>query len=180
MSNEYEGSRGRGGGWLIALGIILIILGVIALFSLITTALITVSIIGWLVFIFGIVQLVQLFGSRSVGEAFLHLLAAVFGIVVGLLLAFNPFASAFFVTSILAAFFIIIGIYRLIYAFSSDAPGRGWTIVFGIVSLILGLILIAIGPAAGLAFIGVFVGLELIFYGLSWIAVGSALNRARS
>lgn len=160
-----------------ALGIILIILGIIALGSLISTAVITISILGWIIFIFGIAQLVQIFGSKNSGEVFLHLLAGVFGVVIGLLIVFNPGATAFFFTTLLAIFFIVIGIYRFLYGISTSQSGKGWIIAFGIISFILGLILIAVGPTAGLALLGLFIGIELILYGISWVAAATVINK---
>jgi len=166
----------KNSGWLTALGIILIILGIIALGSLISTAIITLAILGWLIFIFGLAQLVQVFGAKSGGEIFLHLLAGAFGVIIGLLIVFNPGATASFLTTILAIFFIAIGLYRLIYAFSYQNTHRGWSIAFGIISLVLGLILVVSGPTASLTVIGLFVGLELILYGASLIAAASAIK----
>lgn len=158
------------------LGIILVILGIIALGSLVSTAVITLAILGWIIFIFGIVQLAQIASSQSSGETLLHLLAGVFGIVIGLLIVFNPGATAFFFTTILAIFFIVIGIYRLIYGFSYQGAGKGWVIASGAISFLLGIILIAAGPTASLTLFGLFVGIELILYGASWIAIASAVK----
>ncbi len=178
MDNNSESNPPKGNAnWLMFLGIVFIILGIIALGSLISTAFITIAILGWIIFIFGIAQLIQLFGSRRAGETLLHLLAAAFGIIIGLLVIFNPAANAAFFTTILAIFFVVIGIYRFIYGLSTRYPGRGWTIVSGIISFILGLILFAVGPVAGLTLIGLFIGIELIIYGISWVVTASEINR---
>ncbi len=161
-------------GWLLALGIVLIILGILALGSLVFAAIITLSILGWILFVSGLIQLVQTFWSRSWGGLSLHLLAGVLGIVVGLLIIFNPNTTILVLSFILAIFFIVSGLYRLFSAVIMRFPNWGWSFAYGFLAFLLGILIISLGPTVGFVIIGLFIGLELIFNGISWIAVALA------
>ncbi len=107
---------------------------------------------------------------------FYHLLAAILFGVTGLLLVANPVISAEVLTIVMAMFFIIGGLFQLIGSFAVTLPGRGWQAADGIVALILVLLVLAKWPASGLLVIGLFVGIDLIFYAAAWIALAMTLR----
>ncbi len=47
---------------------------------------------------------------------------------------------------------------------------------YGIITFVLGLLVLAQWPASGLWVIGLFVGIDLIFYGCAWIALALELR----
>ncbi len=166
----------RNWGWLLALGVILIILGLLALSSLVTTALITLSVLGWILFVAGLAQIIQIFWSKNGGNPSPHLVSGILGIVVGLLIVFNPEATFLVLSFILAIFFIVSGLYRLFSAVISRFPNWGWGFVYGFLAFLLGILILSLGPIFGSVVIGLFIGLDLIFNGISWIAVALAVK----
>ena len=81
---EFDSLRHKWG-WLLTLGIVMLILGTIALFITPAATIGTVIVLGWLLVISGVVELVQAFRVRKWTGIFLHLIGGILGILVGLL-----------------------------------------------------------------------------------------------
>jgi uncharacterized membrane protein HdeD (DUF308 family) len=90
----------------------------------------------------------------------------------------RPLISAEALTVVTAAFFLIGGFFQLIASFAVALPGWGWQAADGIIMLVLGGLILAQWPASGLWVIGLFVGIDLIFYGFAWIALAAGLRTA--
>jgi uncharacterized membrane protein HdeD (DUF308 family) len=164
-------------GWYLALGIALIILGIIALGNSLLATLASMLVLGWLLIIGGAIQIVQAFRTRDWGGFFLHLLAGILYVVVGVLAVVNPAVSALALTLLLASFFLVVGLFRIITALVMRFPSWGWALVNGIITLLLGILIWAEWPVSGLWVIGMFVGIEMILSGWSWVMLALAARR---
>jgi len=89
----------------------------------------------------------------------------------------RPVMSAEGLTLVMGMFFLIAGLFQLIAALWAHLPGWGWQALSGVVTSILGVLVLAGWPASGLWVIGLFVGIELIFYGWAWIALAIGLHK---
>jgi len=167
----------RSWGWFVALGLLLIVLGVVCVLGEVATTVISVLVLGWLLLLSGIVALVHAFQTRTWSGFFLYLLSAVLRGLTGFLLVRYPLAGAFSLTLLLATLFIVGGIFRLVGAMSLRFPMWGWTAISGVIALLLGVMLLWQLPASSLWFLGLAVGIDLIFEGSGLIALGSALRR---
>ena len=94
------------------------------------------------------------------------------------MLVTRPLISAEAVTLVMAIFFLITGIFQLVASFVVALPGAGWQGLDGIITIILGALVLAQWPASGLWVIGLFIGIDLIFYGWAWIALALGLRSA--
>jgi uncharacterized membrane protein HdeD (DUF308 family) len=94
------------------------------------------------------------------------------------MLVARPLISAEALTVVMAVFFLIGGLFQLIGSFAVALAGWGWAAADGIIMLVLGGLILAQWPASGLWVIGLFVGIDLIFYGLAWIALAAGLRTA--
>lgn len=160
--------------WYLTLGIILVVLGILAIaFSLITTV-ISVVYLGFLITAIGIFEGIQAFKLNRWGNFFLHGLLSLFYIIGGLFIAFNPIAGAISLTLLLGAFFLVSGTFRIIFSFVKNIPNRGLIFFNGIIALILGFLILYGWPVTGLWVIGVFVGIDALFIGINMIIL--ALN----
>jgi len=158
------------------LGILLIVIGLIALAYALFTTVLSVIFFGWLLLFGGIVQVVSAFTAKERPHFFFHLLGGVLQIIVGFMLAMNPAAAALALTMLLGAFFLAIGAYRIIGASYIRTPNWSWTLASGIVALVFGIMVLAQWPASGLLLIGTLVGIEMIVYGWSWIMLAVSLG----
>lgn len=103
-------------GWFLVLGILLIVLGAVALVFTPAATLASVLILGWLMFLSGIVEGIDAFHARRWSGVLLHVAGAVLGILVGLLVVTEPLAGALAFTLLFACFFTVIGLFRIIAA----------------------------------------------------------------
>lgn len=164
-------------GWFVALGIALIVLGIACIVGNMTATLATVLALGWLLLIGAVVGLVQAFRAYDWSGFFLYFLSALLRGVAGYLLLRYPASGEVSITILLASLFIVGGIFRTVGATAMRFPSWGWTALSGIVSLILGFMLIYQLPTASLWFIGFLVGVDFVFDGVSLITLGTAVKR---
>ncbi|HVV68821.1 MAG TPA: DUF308 domain-containing protein [Gammaproteobacteria bacterium] len=172
LSVQLNQSRG----WLFAYGILLIILGIIAISVAALTTLISVVFLGILLLLGGIFALYDTFKSwrHKPGSFILHLILALLFIAAGIMLIEKPILGAISLTLLLAVFYIVVGIFRIITALSLNIAFKGWHIVSGIIALVLGILILAHLPASSLLIIGLFIGIDLIFSGLGYFLLALA------
>jgi len=163
-------------GWLLALGILMVVLGTIALFLMPAATIGTVMVLGWLLVVSGIFEGVHAFRVRSWGGLFLHLIAGILGVLVGLLVVTHPALGALGWTLLFASFFTVIGLFRTIAAIRLKFPNWGWATFDGIVTLGLGILLWASWPVSALWFLGLAVGVSLILRGWAYIMFAIAIH----
>jgi uncharacterized membrane protein HdeD (DUF308 family) len=175
MLFELESVRHKWG-WLLVLGIVMILLGTVAFFITPAATLGTVLVLGWLLIVSGIVETIQSIRMRNSGGLFLHLIGGILGILVGLLVVTHPVAGALAWTMLFAAFFTVFGIFRIVAAVRLKFPHWGWAVFDGIVTLLLGILLWAEWPWSGIWFIGIAVGVSLLLRGWSYIMFAFAIH----
>jgi uncharacterized membrane protein HdeD (DUF308 family) len=163
-------------GWLLVLGISMVVLGTIALFITPAATIGTVLVLGWLLVVSGVVETIQSFRMRKWGGLFLHLIGGVLGVLVGLLIVTHPVAGALAWTLLFAAFFTIIGIFRLVAAIRLKFPNWGWAAFDGAVTLLLGVLLWIDWPGSGLWFLGFAVGVSLLLRGWAYVMFAIAVR----
>lgn len=170
----------RDWGWFLALGILLIVIGFLAIGSAVVATLASVVFLGWLLIIGGVMQLFYAFRMRAQHHLFLQLLLGVLSLVVGIMLIAKPGAGAVTLTLALAIYFTVSGAFRIGAALGLRYPHWGWSLLSGIVTFVLGVILWWQWPVASLWFLGFAVGLDLILHGWSWIALSLAAHRVEA
>ena len=161
-------------------GIILLVLGVLAIIVPMLATLAVAIFIGWLFLISGVVGVITTFWARHAPGFWWSLLSAVLGIAAGVVLLAWPVTGAVSLTLLLIVFFIIEGVASIMYAFEHkrELSGRwGWMLVSGIIDLILAAIIWAGLPGTAAWALGLLVGINLLFGGGAM--VGMALH-ARS
>ena len=163
-------------GWFLALGIAMIVLGVIALGMIPIATLATVMVLGWLMVLSGIVEAVHGFQVRGWSGMFLHLAGGVLGVLIGLLIVTHPIAGALAWTLLFASFFTVIGLFRLIGASRLKFPNWGWAAFDGAVTLLLGIMLWAGWPGSGIWFLGMAVGISLVLRGWSYVMLATTVR----
>jgi uncharacterized membrane protein HdeD (DUF308 family) len=178
-SEAYWGWRRLHEHWLpfLILGIILILLGILALIGANVATLTSVIFFGILLTIGGILQLIYAFWEHR-GRGFAQsLIAGIFATIAGILMWTHPTASALAITLLLAAFFTVSGIFKIIYSLSAPVLQWGWVLFSGIVSLILGIIIWSEWPTVALWLIGVLIGIDLIISGWLWLMVSLSARK---
>jgi uncharacterized membrane protein HdeD (DUF308 family) len=163
-------------GWFLAGGILLIILGAVCIGKAQTATTFSILALGWVLMISAVVWLINSFYALTWQGFFLYLLNAIIRGATGYLLIRHPNAGAEGVTMLLAALFIVGGLFRAIGAGVIQFPRWGWTVFSGLVSFALGVYLLATWPSASPYFIGVVIGVDLIFDGAALVGFAGAIN----
>ncbi|MCE0484918.1 MAG: HdeD family acid-resistance protein [Methylacidiphilales bacterium] len=157
-------------GWFLALGIAYLLVGLMAISSPFLVTLVSVFFFGALLCAMGVAGLIHAFWARGWEGFAVQLLAGVLATVMGFLLMMDALAGAAVITLILATYFLVSGLFRLGFAIShAHLRHRGSLIFSGAVSLLLGILIAVHWPSSALWVIGTFIGIDLIFYGISFI-----------
>jgi uncharacterized membrane protein HdeD (DUF308 family) len=158
-------------------GIVLVVLGLLAIAVPLVAGLAITILFGWLFLISGIVGLVTTFAMRRAPGFWWSLLSAVLGIVVGVLLLAQPALGLVSLTYVLIAFFIVEGVATIMFALEHrrQLTGRwGWMLASGIVDLFLALVILAGLPGSVGWALGLIVGINMVFGGASMIGMALA------
>jgi len=157
-------------------GILLMLLGLVCIGKAQTATTFSILALGWVLVISGLMWLANSFYSLNWHVFFLYMLNAIIRGVTGYLLIRHPDVGAEGVTLLLAALFMVGGLFRAIGAGVIQFPRWGWTVFSGLVSFALGIYLLATFPAATTYFIGVVIGVDLIFDGSSLVGFAGAIH----
>ncbi|MFY9893268.1 MAG: DUF308 domain-containing protein [Xanthobacteraceae bacterium] len=163
-------------GWFLAFGIGVLALGIAAVVRAVTATVASMLFFGWLLVLASGIEIAQAVMVGHWAGFFQHLLAAILFGITGLLIVMRPVISAEVATVFMAMFFLIGGLFQLIGSVAIASPGWGWQAADGVITFVLGLLVLAQWPASGLWVIGLFVGIDLIFYGCAWIALALGLR----
>ena len=163
-------------GWFLAFGVGLLLLGVIAVVRSVTATIVSMLFFGWLLVLACGIEVAQAVMVGHWAGFFHHLLAAVLFGVTGVLIVTRPVLSAEVATMLMAVFFLVSGLFQFIGSIWVALPGWGWQAADGLITFVLGILVLAQWPASGLWVIGLFIGIDLIFYGAAWIALALGLR----
>jgi uncharacterized membrane protein HdeD (DUF308 family) len=160
-------------------GVILVVLGLLAIAVPMVAGLAVTILFGWLFLISGIVGLFTTFSMRHAPGFWWSLVSGVLGVVVGGWLLIQPDVGLVSLTYLLIAFFMIEGIATIMFALDHRAAlsGRwGWMLTSGIVDLLLAAVILAGLPGTVDWALGLIVGINMLFGGASMIGMALAAH----
>ncbi|GAA2284419.1 hypothetical protein GCM10010145_65220 [Streptomyces ruber] len=162
----------RGFGWLAALGVILVVTGVVGLVYTGFATLTSMVLFGWLLLVGGVVGLLHAVQARGTGFFWLGAVVAALNIAAGAVVLRMPTVAAEALTMFAALLFLTGGVFRLAGSLVVRGPQFGWTLLQGVFDLLLGILVLASWPGSSQYVIGTFFSLALLFDGLGLIATG--------
>jgi uncharacterized membrane protein HdeD (DUF308 family) len=164
--------------WLMLGGIVGVIGGVAAILFPVLASWATDIFVGWILIFAGVGVLIDAFSVRGAGRVILRLLLAAATIVAGLFLIFDPARGTATLTLVIAVLFFVTGGVRLVAAIQGrGTPGAGLVGVSGVLGIALGVLIILSFPSSAFWAIGLLVGVDLIFFGMTAIAAASTIMR---
>ena len=156
-------------GWRLALGIGMVVLGILALAYAPAAGIVSTVLLALALVIGGGVALIGVFRSEGLAETLMMILLAAMLVFTGGWLLVDPVSALVAVTTLVGTYLFLSGMARIVIALF-DRRGRwAWAALHGVVNLLLGVLIFANWPLSGLVAVGLFIGLELIFVGISWI-----------
>jgi uncharacterized membrane protein HdeD (DUF308 family) len=162
--------------WFLVLGILLIVSGMVALAYPVFSSVAAVVVLGMSLVVSGVAMIVATFWAGRWSAHLLQLLVGVFYVVVGFLMMDKPLESTATLTLVVAAMFIVVGVMRSVASLVLRYPQWGWSLLSGLLTTMVGLVIYKSFPEAALWAIGVLVGIQLIFDGWYWVMLGVALR----
>ncbi len=163
-------------GWIVAYGALSAGLGVVALVLTESATIASVLVIGTFMVVAGVVEIGIGIRSRGVARVVAWEVAGVLYLLVGLFAVALPETASAVITLLLGAGLIATGVVRVVVGFETTGTrSRGGIILAGLVTALLGLLIVVGWPASSAFVLGTFLGLDLLFYGVTWMVLGGRL-----
>ena len=165
-------------GWFLALGILLLIFGLVAFLNVFLATVASVLYIGAMMLVGGAFQFVQAFQAKGWSQAIYWGLSGLLYMLAGLLAFYNPALTAALFTLFMAAALLVSGAVRAWVGFKMrPTKGAGWVTFGGVITALAGIV-IAIGwPVNSLWILGLFLAIDLTMQGWALIALAVAARR---
>lgn len=186
MATLMDGNMGadvravaRGGwGWVLAIGILTLVAGIAMLSAPVFTTVAAAIVAGWLLLILGVVGIViGVRSRRSTGRVW-DIATGALSVAAGLYMLFNPVSGAMTLTLGVAIWLGVRGVMWLVAAMRGAGGGyRALMVLNGIIDLVLATLLFVGFPYPAIGFIGIAIGVSLIFGGVSTIMAALALRK---
>lgn len=179
-TQEIIGELKRRWKWLMFLGCLALFAGVICILVPAVASVTIAVFLGWFLIFAGVLQFIDAFSVREAGRIALRLLMALLTIAIGIWLAIkNPQRGTETLTMLLAVWFLVSGVIRLVSGLHErGTPGAGLVVFNGVISLVLGGLIIGDLPSSAAWAIGLLVGIDLVFAGIALITTATAARKA--
>jgi len=165
-------------GWIVALGVVYLIAGFVALGSVVMATVASVLVVGAMMIVAGAAEIIGAFQMKSWGKFVIWALLGVLYVIAGFLTFENPLFAAVLLTLFLGASLLASGAVRLFLAFSMKRESAWvWVALSGAITLLLGLLILARWPVNSVYILGLFLGIDLIMAGAGWVSLGFSLKR---
>ena len=164
-------------GWFLVQGIFLLIVGSLAIIYDVTATLISVFVFGWTLIFAGAFEALQSLWQPKWGGLFLQLTVGILAVVVGVHFLDSPATGALALIFLMAVYFMVVGILRAVTALTMRFPNWGWVLFSGIVTFMLGVLIKWNWAVSGLWIIGLFIGIDMIFRGWSYVMLFLAARK---
>jgi uncharacterized membrane protein HdeD (DUF308 family) len=179
LNHPLFGDLSRHWGWLLAVGMLSVILGILGLGMTLMLTIVSVLYFGVLMIVVGGVQLVQSWKCAGWKSVLSHVVIGVLYLIAGIMIVTRPLLASLALTWTLAIILVVVGVMRLVVGVQHrGTSGAGWAIVGGIITVVLGLMILAKWPVDALWVIGLFLAIELIVNGWTQVFVALAARAA--
>ena len=165
--------------WSVVWGVLLIILGVLAIGSPMLAALAVNIVIAWLILLAGVIHFIVAFHAHRAGSIIWKLLVGIAYLCFGAYLLLHPVVGVASLTLVLACLFLVEGVLNIILFFRMrSVHGSNWVLIDGIITLLLGLLIYLQWPSSSAWVIGTLVGISMIISGVTRVMISMAVRRA--
>ncbi|GAA4423903.1 HdeD family acid-resistance protein [Bremerella cremea] len=164
--------------WLYIMGILTVLMGMISVSSPLIAGTAVVYIVGAVMLIAGIAQIASGMQAEGLSHKLMPLVLGIVTVLGGISALLHPILGLTILTFFLAAYFLAEGVWKIIAAFSYR-PATGWLamLLSGVITWVLGAMILTQWPYSGLWAIGVLVGVNLIFTGFALISVAATVGQ---
>jgi uncharacterized membrane protein HdeD (DUF308 family) len=161
----------------IALGLLLVVGGVIGLIYVVLATITSAILFAWLLMVAGVFALVDAWQRRGKDGFWASALTGVLNLAAGLIILWKPAESLVALTMLVAVFLLVGGLYRILIGVAVGLPGSGWLVLHGVVDVVLAVLIIANLPEASFYVLGVLLSISLLVDGTALVVLGSVAHR---
>ena len=181
MANSQTAGLHRATTWSIVLSVLLIAAGAIAILSPMIAGVAITVVVGWLLIFSGALHLAFAFGSgRAAAVVWQVLLGLAYGFI-GVYVLRNPVAGLASLTFAIAIYLFVEGVLEFMLSFQlRPAPGSGWLLADGIITLVLAVMIWSTWPSSAAWVVGTLVGISMFFSGITRLMLSLAVRRIQA
>ena len=164
---------------LLTAGIISAVLGAIAIIVPPLASVTITLLVGILLLVGAVAYVAEAISRGTAGHRIWSFIVAIIYVIAGVWLIVNPAEGTITLTWVLAIFFLVIGLLRILAGIAArgKVPNAGWTIVNGVLAVVIAVLVIADLPSSAAWAIGLLVGIQLLFDGIMMITAGMAAKK---
>ena len=179
MPPELKEALGKSWKMLMTAGIISIVLGSIAIIVPPLASVTITLLVGILLLVGAVAYVAEAISRGTTGHRIWSAILAVLYVIAGVWLIINPVSGTITLTWVLAVFFLIIGVFRIVAGIQArgQVPNAGWTIVNGVLAVVIAVLVLGELPSSAAWAIGLLVGIQLLFDGIMMVMAASAGKR---
>jgi uncharacterized membrane protein HdeD (DUF308 family) len=156
----------------------MIIAGIIAMLSPWEAGLVITIVVGWSAIFNGVAQIIFGFRTHGSWHVILEFILGIIYIIAGIYLLMHPVGGLLALTLILAWFLFIYGVFALVLAFQMKPRGGwGWVLFDGIITILLGVLILAHWPINSDWIVGTLFGISIFISGITRLMMSLALRR---
>lgn len=167
------------GNWSVVWGVLLIVAGILAIMQPGIAALAFNLLLAWLLVFAGIVEIVHAFQERGHDGFGLKLLIGILTLLLGVFLLVRPIAGIASIALMIGAFVLATGVSSVMLALKiKPKKGWGWVLFDGVLSIVIALLIASGWPQSSIGFVGILIGIAMMYGGVWRIVLGRALRDA--
>lgn len=168
----------KASGWYIALALVFIFLGIVAIIEPGVAGLAVTILVGWLLIFGGVTHLVAAFSGGGAGRVIFQLLVGVVYILGGSYFLAHPLLALGTLTLLLGSIIVVEAVFEVITYFRTRGEsGAGWLLVNALITLLLGVLIWSHWPSSSVWVIGTLVGVNLLMTGFSRLMFAFAARK---
>ena len=171
MPPELREALAKSWKMLMTAGIISIVLGAIAIIVPPLASVTITLLVGILLLVGAVAYVAEAISRGTTGHRIWSAIVAIIYVVAGVWLIVNPVSGTITLTWVLAIFFLVIGVFRILAGLQArgQVPNAGWTIVNGVLAVLIAVLVMANLPSSAAWAIGLLVGIQLLFDGIMMV-----------
>jgi len=178
MANSMTADVHKATTWSIVLSVMMIAAGVLAICVPVIAGVTATLIVGWLLIFSGLLHLAFAFRAGRAGAVLWEILLGIVYGAIGFYLLASPGAGLASLTLAIAIYLLIEGVLEFVLSFQlRPAPGSGWLLVDGIITLVLAVMIWSTWPSSAVWVVGTLVGISMFFSGITRLMVSMAVRR---
>jgi uncharacterized membrane protein HdeD (DUF308 family) len=178
MANTFAAGVHRATTWSILLSVLMIAAGALAIVLPMVAGIAITALVGWLLIVSGVLHLVFAWGGGHARAVLWEILLGVAYGVVGFYVLANPVVGLESLTLAIAVYLLIEGALECVLSFQlRPAPGSGWLLLDGIITLVLAVMIWSTWPSSAAWVLGTLVGISMMFSGLTRLMLSLSVRR---